>query len=75
MLFRSGAGYLSRSYTSQYSDPVSGEPRGGRNHFTDAFVPLPDGGPWVLGERQVSSEDDAARVFRFLDLEALPPQA
>ena len=70
-----GAGYLSRVYTSQYSDPASGETRGGLNHFTDTFVALPDGGPWVLSERRVSSEGDEARVFRFEDLQALTPEA
>lgn len=69
-----GAGYLSRTYTSQYSDPATGEARGSLTHFTDTFVPLPGGGPWVLSERQVSSEGAEARVFRFEDLQALPPQ-
>lgn len=48
-----GAGYLSHTYTSQYSDPASGELRGGSSAFTDTFVALPDGGPWVLAERVV----------------------
>ena len=51
-----GAGYLSHTYTSQYSDPASGEPRGGVSSFTDTFVALPGGGPWVLAERVVVSE-------------------
>jgi hypothetical protein len=70
-----GAGYLSRCYSSQYSDPASGEPRGGRNHFTDTFTALPGGGPWVLSERQVESDAAAGRLFRFEDLRALMPQA
>jgi hypothetical protein len=72
-----GAGYLSRSYTSRYADPATGEPRGGTSRFTDTFVPLPGSGTWVLSERRV--ETDAAgeaeapsrRVFRFVDLEPL----
>ena len=69
-----GRGYLSRSYSSQYSDPASGEPRGGRSHFTDTFVPLGDGGPWVLSERVVVSQDGEASTsttFRFEDLAPL----
>ncbi len=70
-----GAGYLSRSYSSQYSDPASGEPRGGRNRFTDTFTTLPDGGAWVLCERQVESDAAGGRLFRFEDLKSLMPQA
>ena len=71
-----GSGYLSRSYTSQYSDPASGAPRGGLSRFTDTFVPLAGEGPWVLSERVVESEafGDAPasrQVFRFEALEPL----
>jgi hypothetical protein len=69
-----GAGYLSHTYTSQYSDPASGAPRGGENAFTDTFVALPDGGPWVLAERKVASQGEAGPVlttFRFEDLRPL----
>ncbi|MFO8238749.1 MAG: DUF3386 domain-containing protein [Prochlorococcaceae cyanobacterium] len=70
-----GAGYLSRTYTSQYADPASGAPRGGLSRFTDTFVPLSDGGPWVLSERLVETEasgDIAASSQRFR-FEALEP--
>ena len=74
-----GAGYLSHSYTSQYSDPATGEPRGGRSTFTDTFVALPDGGPWVLSERVVETEPAAgeaadgstSQTFRFEELAPL----
>jgi hypothetical protein len=72
-----GAGYLSRSYTSRYSDPATGESRGGTSRFTDTFVPLPGGGPWVLAERVVESEDPEAaggisrQIFRFEELAAM----
>ena len=76
-----GAGYLSHTYTSQYSDPASGELRGGRSSFTDTFIPLPGGGPWVLAERVVVSEQDGTtpqdgsvgerQIFRFEDLAPL----
>ena len=71
-----GSGYLSRSYTSQYSDPASGEAKGGTSRFTDTFVPLAGVGPWVLSERVVESDafgDTPAgrQVFRFEALEPL----
>ncbi|QNI71078.1 conserved hypothetical protein (DUF3386) [Cyanobium sp. NS01] len=70
-----GAGYLSRSYTSQYADPATGAARGGLSRFTDTFVPLCDGGPWVLSEREVATEAHgetpaSRQLFRFLDLQA-----
>jgi hypothetical protein len=76
-----GAGYLSHTYTSQYSDPASGEIRGGRSAFTDTFIPLPGGGPWVLAERVVVSQPETGaaepadggnrQIFRFEDLAPL----
>ena len=71
-----GSGYLSRSYTSQYSDPASGEAKGGTSRFTDTFVPLTEAGPWVLSERVVETESHGEtpagrQVFRFEDLAPL----
>ena len=71
-----GSGYLSRSYTSQYSDPSSGEAKGGTSRFTDTFVPLTEAGPWVLSERVVETEAHGEtpagrQVFRFEDLAPL----
>ncbi|MEB3261153.1 MAG: DUF3386 domain-containing protein [Cyanobacteriota bacterium] len=67
-----GAGYLSHTYTSRYSDPASGAPRGGTSHFSDSFVPLGEGGPWVLAERRVRCDDpESSVVFRFEELETL----
>ncbi len=72
-----GSGYLSHTYTSQYSDPSSGAPRGGTTVFEDRFAPLGEAGPWVLVERTLRSQpdDDAEPTsevkFRFEDLEAL----
>lgn len=71
-----GSGYLSRSYTSRYADPASGEPKGGLSRFTDTFVPLTEAGPWVLSERVVHTEawgDTPAgtQTFRFEDLQPL----
>jgi hypothetical protein len=71
-----GAGYLSHRYTSQYADPATGAAKGGKSHFTDTFVPLVEGGPWVLSERVVETEafgDTPAgrQVFRFEELAPL----
>jgi len=70
-----GSGYLSRDYTSQYSDPASGEARGASSRFEDTFVPLGEKGSWVLERRAISSKDsdgqDTLQVFEFNDLVAL----
>jgi hypothetical protein len=71
-----GSGYLSHTYTSQYSDPTSGEARGGRSSFKDTFVALPGGGPWVLQERVIDTEAQSdtpagSQTFCFEDREAL----
>jgi hypothetical protein len=71
-----GRGYLSHTYTSRYADPATGEPKGGLSRFTDTFVPLVEGGPWVLSERLVETEafgDTPAgrQLFRFEALEPL----
>jgi hypothetical protein len=74
---QTGAGYLSRTYTSQYSDPATGALRGGMNCFTDTFVALPGGGPWVLAERTVESTPEPGgspqqrTAFRFEELRPL----
>ena len=71
-----GSGYLSKTYTSQYTDPASGEARGGRSSFTDTFTPLPGNGPWVLQERVIATEAHGdtpagSQTFRFEDQQAL----
>ena len=71
-----GSGYLSKTYTSQYADPESGEIRGGRSNFTDTFVPLEGNGRWVLEERVIETEAHGetpagSQTFRFEDLQAL----
>jgi hypothetical protein len=74
-----GHGYLSHTYTSRYSDPATGEARGGTSRFTDRFVPLGEGGPWVLAERRIStetatggSEADGTGEQRFLFEDLVP---
>lgn len=70
-----GAGYLSRNYTSQYSDPATGEAKGPASAFEDTFVALGDEGRWVLERRAIQTKDadgnDSVQVFQFTDLEAL----
>jgi len=71
-----GTGYLSHTYSSRYADPATGEPKGGLSRFTDTFVPLLEGGPWVLSERVVETDAFAdtpasRQVFRFEALEPL----
>ncbi|WP_320676910.1 DUF3386 domain-containing protein [Prochlorococcus sp. MIT 1300] len=68
-------GYLSKEYTSQYSDPIKGEPIRGLSKFKDIFVPLYNNGPWVLTERSVQTESfgneaNSFECFKFLDLKA-----
>jgi hypothetical protein len=67
-----GEGYLSHTYSSRYSDPATGEPRGGESQFEDTFSPLKEGGPWVLTRRRiVTTESDdrpSSQEFRFEDL-------
>ncbi|NBQ20600.1 MAG: DUF3386 domain-containing protein [Synechococcaceae bacterium WB6_3B_236] len=67
-----GAGYLSHTYTSRYSDPSTGEAKGPENHFTDDFVTLPGGDYWVLEKRVISTADGADnQTFEFLELQPL----
>lgn len=70
-----GRGYLSHTYSSRYSDPATGAPRGGESRFEDTFVPLMEGGPWVLAKRVIvtTATDGIAseQVFRFDDLQPL----
>ena len=51
-----GNGYLSKSYSSQYLDPISKKDLKGRSFFNDDFVPLYKGGPWVLSSRSIHQE-------------------
>jgi hypothetical protein len=71
-----GQGYLSHTYISRYSDPATGAPRGGQSQFDDTFVPLVEGGPWVLARREIITTDldgtETTQAFRF---EALQPLA
>jgi hypothetical protein len=76
---------LSHTYSSRYSDPETGAPKGGISRFTDTFQPLTTQatqgtdvtGPWVLVERIIDTEhsgsgqDGGRQIFRFQDLKPL----
>lgn len=64
-----GSGYLSRCYTSRYSDPATGEATSATNHYTDTFAPLANG-YWTLRERVIRS-GDTVQTFSFSNLEPL----
>ena len=65
---------LRDSYCSRQRLPgCFGEARGGMNRFTDTFVPVSEGGSWVLSERKICTDafgDSPAseQSFRFVDL-------
>ena len=71
-----GRGYLSKSYSSQYLDPISKEDLKGISFYEDNFVPLFKGGPWVLSSRSIHQESSEGsiinkQVFSFSELQSL----
>ena len=69
-------GYLSKSYSSQYLDPISKKALKEKNFFNDEFLPLFKGGPWVLTSRSIHQESLEGlilnkQVFSFSDLKSL----
>ena len=73
---QTGKGYLSKSYSSQYLDPISKKDLKGTSYFEDDFVPLFKGGPWVLSTRSIHQESSEGtkinkQVFSFSDLKSL----
>ncbi len=71
-----GLGYLSKEYTSQYLDPISEEPKTGKNYFNDSFVKLDVDGPWVLNQRVIKtdgfkSNSSKSQIFKFFDMTML----
>ena len=72
-----GAGYLSHTYSSRYSDPTTGAARGEESQFEDNFTSLVEGGPWVLTKREIITTapdgSPSTQVFRFEDLVPLEP--
>ena len=71
-----GNGYLSKSYSSQYLDPISKKDLKGRSFYNDDFVPLFKGGPWVLSSRSIHQESLEGSIinkqkFSFSELKSL----
>ena len=58
-----GNGYLSKRYSSQYLDPISNEELKGKSFFNDEFIPLYDGGPWVLSSRSIHQKSSEGCVI------------
>ncbi len=71
-----GKGYLSKSYTSQYLDPISHKAVSIKNIFTDTFVNFEDQNIWVLSERKIQScvpnpNSNDLKIYRFNSFSAL----
>jgi len=71
-----GNGYLSKSYSSQYLDPISKENLKGTSLYKDNFIPLYKGGPWVLASRSIHQESLEGsilnkQIFSFSELKSL----
>ncbi len=69
-------GYLSKLYTSQYKDALTGKNRRGKSYYMDDFQPLYEGGPWVLSKRVIRSEkfqetQETEQTFIFTELNKL----
>ncbi len=75
-VIHTGNGYLSKSYSSQYLDPISKKDLKGRSFFKDDFLPLYKGGPWVLSSRSIHQESLEGAIinkqnFSFSELKSL----
>ena len=71
-----GKGYLSKSYSSQYLDPISKNDLKGKSFYKDDFIPLFKDGPWVLSCRSIHQESSEGaiinkQVFSFSELKSL----
>ena len=71
-----GKGYLSKSYSSQYLDPISKKALKEKNFYKDEFLPLFKGGPWVLASRSIHQESLGGsilnkQVFSFSNFKSL----
>jgi hypothetical protein len=71
-----GNGYLSKSYSSQYLDPTSKRDLKGKSFYKDDFIPLFQGGPWVLSSRSIHQESLEGSIinkqlFSFSELQSL----
>ena len=75
-VIHTGNGYLSKSYSSQYLDPISKKDLKGKNFYKDNFMPLFKDGPWVLASRSIHQESHEGlvmnkQIFSFSELKSL----
>ena len=71
-----GNGYLSKSYSSQYLDPISKKDIKDKSFYNDNFISLSKEGPWVLASRSIHQESSEGntinkQVFSFSELKSL----
>ncbi len=74
--FQTPTGYLSKLYTSQYSDPTSDTLLSGVSHFDDTFTLLKSSNFWVLTERDIRTDSHGGQpsshcVFKFSEITSL----
>ena len=72
---QTGNGYLSKTYSSQYLDPISKKDLKDKSFYQDDFIPLFEGGPWVLASRSIHQESKDGsisnkQVFSFSELKS-----
>ena len=70
-----GEGYLSHRYDSIYHDPKTGEQKGGRSVFEDAYEKV--GNYVILSERKIQTETERGpeeQIFRFSNIKLLPAE-
>ena len=75
-VFHTDDGYLSKTYTSQYLDPITKEKNQEQTFFNDKFILLSEGGPWVLASRSIHQESPEGsilnkQIFSFSNLKNL----
>ncbi len=66
-------GYLSKTYTSQYFNPINLKPLNSLSLFEDSYTQISDNGPFVLSSRTIKksayqSHPPTEEQFLFLDL-------
>ncbi|NDJ16809.1 DUF3386 domain-containing protein [Myxacorys almedinensis] len=70
-----GSGYLSHRYDSVYSDPETGELKGGKSDFEDTYEKIGD--YYVLTNRVIQTEDNgkiSTQTFGFSNIAMLKPE-
>jgi hypothetical protein len=68
-----GEGYLSHRYDSIYTDPTTGETKGGKVVFEDNYQKV--GGYQILSQRRIESSENGESMvteFNFSNIELLP---